>query len=176
MRTVITLFVSLLVIACSGSPAPRTAEPRRSAPTAAFSDSSERLGALRLGLPAAEVIQALGQPASRGPIEKWGATGQLHQEWRYPAQGITVDLVADTETGPQTVRGLTIAAPCALRTRLGIGIGSSLAEVRKAYGPHESKDAPYDGKRFVAGSLFGGVLFFIEQDRVRSIFVGAAAE
>jgi hypothetical protein len=140
-----------------------------------FAYDREQIGQLHLGLPAKEVQQLIpGQP-SRGPEELWGADGQYHQEWKYSQAGIDLGLASEKKGGPKSVASITVTSPSKLQTQRGIGIGSTAAEVAQAYGPfRNAEDSTPD--HFVAGSNFGGVIFTLEQGRVSSIFVGAAAE
>lgn len=71
---------------------------------------------------------------------------------------------------------ITAGARCKLATTRGIKIGSTEAEVRKAYQDVENKEESEAGKSFVAGSIYGGVIFTLEKGRVVEIFMGAAAE
>jgi hypothetical protein len=140
-----------------------------------FPYDKEQIGQLHLGL-SEKAVQALipGQPA-RGPEESWGADGQYHQEWKYPQAGIDLDLVSEKQGGPKFIAAITVTSPSKLQTQRGIGIGSSEAEVSKAYGRFRNAEDSTP-ERLVAGSNFGGVIFNFEQGKVNSIFVGAAAE
>jgi hypothetical protein len=141
-----------------------------------FPHGKEQVGKLHLGLSAREVKQLIpGQP-TRGPEEKWEADGEYHQEWHYPASGITLGMAAPKKGGPQSLWSITIASPSTLQTQRGIRIGSPEAEVVKAYGRFRNAEESRPGELLVAGSIFGGVMFDFQQGRVSRIFVGAAAE
>ena len=73
---------------------------------------------------------------------------------------------------------LTITAPSTLKTRKDIGIGSPRQAVLAAYGKLRDPEAPSgdDAEVFIAGSIYGGVFFTFEADKVREIFLGAGAE
>jgi hypothetical protein len=143
---------------------------------AEFPYGKELLGKLHLDLPANAVKQIIpGQPTP-GPEELWGADGEFHQEWHYKAGGITLGMVAKQKGGPQAIWSMTITSPSTLQTQRGIGIGSTEAEVVKAYGPFRNTEESKPGELFVAGSLFGGVMFDFQQGKVTRIFIGAAAE
>lgn len=141
-----------------------------------FPYEKEQIGQLHLGLAEKAVKQIVpGQPA-RGPEKLWGADGQYHQEWKYPAAGITLGLVSEKKGGPKSIERITVTSPSKLQTQRGIGIGSTEAEVAKAYGPfHNAEDSGHFGG-FIAGSVFGGVMFKFQQGKVSRIFIGAAAE
>lgn len=141
-----------------------------------FPYDKEQIGKLHLGLAEKEVKQLIpGQP-SRGPEELWGADGAYHQEWKYPAAGITLLMVADKKGGPKSVERITITNPSTLATSKGIRIGSTEAEVNEAYGRFRNAEDSEHFGGFIAGSIFGGVMFSFQQGKVSRIFLGAAAE
>jgi hypothetical protein len=138
----------------------------------------ELIGELAIGSSTAEVRHRLGQPQTTGSIEESAATGAFEQPWTY-ADGLSLVMSSSTHSGPQTIAAMTIAAPSTLKTRRGIGIGSSRAEVERAYGdvqaPADEVD-PDDPERFVAGSTYGGLVFSFHTGVVDEIFLGAGAE
>lgn len=140
-----------------------------------FPYTREKIGKLHLGLSARAVQQIIPGRPVLGPEELMGADGQHHQEWAYPDAGITLDMVSGKKGGLKSIAAITLADPSKLRTQRGLGIGSPAAEVAKAYGPFRNAEASTP-ECFVAGSEFGGVLFYFQQGRVSSIFIGAAAE
>lgn len=146
-------------------------------PAAADDDlgARERLGELRLYAPASTVKKVLGPPEKKSKIVEQGADAMFVQRWEYPARGISIEMAAASRKGPQKVAFIDVKAPCALKTSRGIGIGSTLAELARAYGAEKNAEESSE-ERFVAGSIYGGVLFGLKDGRVETIFVGAAAE
>ena len=141
-----------------------------------FPYKKETIGKLHIGLSEKEVKPLIpGQPTI-GPEEWWGADGQYHQKWQYPEKGITLGLVSEKKGGLKSIESITITSPSPLHTQRGIGIGSLEPEVIKAYGRFRNAEDSKPGELFVAGSIYGGVLFNFHQGRVSSIFIGAAAE
>lgn len=136
----------------------------------------ETLGKLKLGQKAAAVIKELGEPASKGENQLWGATGEWNQEWKYPAKGLTLQMAGETAKGPKTLSAITASEKCELATSKQIKIGSTEAEVRKAYAKLENKEEGKPGETLVAGSIYGGVIFTFKKGKVVQIFIGAAAE
>ena len=71
---------------------------------------------------------------------------------------------------------ISIKSPCDYKTQRGIQIGSSSAEVHRAYkneiNLHDSKS----DSSIVAGTIYGGIIFGLKDTIVTSIFIGAAAE
>ena len=141
-----------------------------------FSYDQERLGKLQLGLGEKEVKQIISGKPQLGREELWGADGQYHQEWRYPAAGITLGMASEKKGGPKSVFSITITSPSTLQTQRGIGIGSTEAEVATAYGAFRNAEDSKPGEVLVAGSIFGGAMFHLQQGKVSRIFIGAAAE
>lgn len=138
--------------------------------------AKESLGALALDRKQDEVIKLLGKPASKGKDVEWEAIGEWVQEWKFPDQGIVLQMASEKKGGRKTVLSITAVPNCTLATARGIRIGSTEAAVRKAYGPLEDKEQSETGKRFVAGSVYGGVIFLFDGGKVSEIFIGAAAE
>jgi hypothetical protein len=84
----------------------------------------------------------------------------------------------EKKTGAKTVALFTASKDCSLATTKGIKIGSSEADVRKAYVSFEDKEnaSAVQKGSFVAGSIYGGIIFTFKDKKVSSIFFGAAAE
>lgn len=142
---------------------------------------SERLGPLRLGLPAGEVLKALGKPDEKSERALWAADGAEHQQWRYPAQGIVLGMIAEGSGNEQQIYAITISAPCRFRTARDIGIGSGRGEVLEAYRREIARSSGdsavgISDDAVIAGSVYGGVVFTIKHDKVTAVFIGAGAE
>lgn len=137
---------------------------------------SDGLGELRIGMPQKEVIELLGEPEGRGKQLLWEADALHHQEWRYPRQGIFLDLVSDSAESIQRVASIRTGLHSTLETTRGIKVGDSFAAVNKAYAEQldaDNSDPPFT---LLAGSLDDGILFSFEEGKVIRIFLGAAAE
>jgi hypothetical protein len=84
--------------------------------------------------------------------------------------------------GNQTINMITIKKPCAYKTKKNIGIDSTRDEVLKEYANEidlSGTSLNFSGlssKELIAGSIYGGMIFKFENDRVSSIFLGVAAE
>jgi hypothetical protein len=135
----------------------------------------EKIGNLRIDLPEKEVKTAISCKEKRGADKLWGADGAYHQEWAYADCGITLDMVSDKKRGAKKVAAITLIAPSTLSTQRGIRIGSSTQEVMKAYKPFWNEEES-DSNQFVAGSIYGGLIFTHKKKKVSGIFLGAAAE
>lgn len=137
---------------------------------------NEALGKIKLGRKAADLMPLIGKPDSKGKDTEWGAIGEWVQEWRFKSQGLTLHMASASKGGAKTVLTITAEAPSKLTTARGIHIGSTIAEVTKAYGKVQDKEGSVPGKTFVAGSVYGGVIFTFASGKVSQIFIGAAAE
>jgi hypothetical protein len=140
------------------------------------------VGDLVLGAGADAVVAALGEPASKGEVEEWAATGDFVSTWAWPAQGLSLDMAATSADGAPTLHSITVTPPSTLATKRGIGIGSSRADTRAAYqeylGAAHVQDEPLvdDAEHLIVGSVYGGIFFDFADDKVTRIFVGAGAE
>ena len=136
----------------------------------------EGFGILKIGLTAAQVVKVLGSPESKSKNILWGADGLYHQYWYYPKQGITLDMVSVTGEEKQKVASIKLTSNSTLKTRRGIKIGDSYAKVTQAYYKERDRETSTSSKIFVAGSIYGGLIFSFKNGRVNEIFLGAAAE
>ena len=136
---------------------------------------SERIGDLRDGLPESALKGKIDCQPTRGPEELWGADGAWHQDWVYKDCGIVLGMASGKKGGRKSIESISMSAPSTLSTKQGIKIGSTEAEVRAAYQRDWNKDES-GADDFVAGSLYGGLIFKFEGGKVTSIFLGASAE
>ena len=177
-------FKALIIAAAIGAAQPLHAQEKGKAADkdksagksekAAKSVTSEPLGQLALGSKPAEVLKLMGKPESRGKKTPQEATGTSVQDWNYPAKGLTITM--EFVKKEETVSMIRATAGCTLATARGVKIGSTEAAVNKAYGKERDKESSEAGKSFVAGSLYGGVVFTFKDGKVSEIFIGAAAE
>lgn len=137
---------------------------------------TERLGALRVGLPAGELAKVVSCELERGAEVYEEATGEHVQIWDSAACGLELSMASEQPGGPKVVRAVTVTAPSPLKTLRGIGIGSAESEVASAYGPFRDDEMSVKGESFVAGSVYGGLIFDFHDGKVARIFLGAAAE
>ncbi len=94
----------------------------------------------------------------------------------FPGTGAHASDELGEKGGAKTILNITAEAPCKLATSRGIQIGSTEEALAKSYRDVQNKEASEPGKFFVAGSLYGGVMFHLEDGKVAQIFIGAAAE
>lgn len=135
---------------------------------------TETLGPLKIGVSASDLLNLLGEASEKSPPRIWGADGLEHQTWRYSAEEIELDLVKD-RNGVQKVDRILIKKPCSYKTSRNIGIGNAETDIRTAY---REEINPQDSRanRLVAGTIYGGVIFQLQDGLISSVFIGAAAE
>lgn len=131
--------------------------------------TTEAIGPLTIGMTDAAATKVLGRTKQTTPSQEEGATGEFASDWSWP--GVTLGMAGDKRTGPVKVRSITVEAPSTYATRRGIKIGSSLAEVGRAY--PKSDEGSDDPTLFLVGSPYGGLLFETKADVVVKIFLGA---
>jgi hypothetical protein len=136
----------------------------------------ERIGSLRIGLPEQKVKQIMNCNLDREPERLWQADGAYHQEWKYADCGILLGMVSDRQDAPKSIHSITTTSPSRLSTKKGIRIGSTKRAVMKAYKSEWNREEGSGSENFVAGSIYGGLIFQFENGKVSQIFLGAAAE
>jgi hypothetical protein len=136
---------------------------------------TERIGKLRIGLSEKKVKQKINCALKREPEQFWGADGGYHQEWKYVNCGITLGMVSPKKGAPKSIASITINSPSRLSTKRNIRIGSNKRAVIKAYKAEWNREGN-SLDHFVAGSIYGGLIFQFQNGKVSEIFLGAAAE
>lgn len=136
----------------------------------------ERIGKLRIGSSAADVTKEIHCPLTRGAEQEWGADGTFREEWKANDCGITLSMASEQKGGAKSVQAITVTNPSKLSTQKGIHIGSTIKAVMKAYKATWNKEDSKLPDTFVAGSLYGGLVFTFQKEQVSQIFLGAAAE
>jgi hypothetical protein len=136
----------------------------------------QRVGPIRTGMNAADLIKLLGPAKLKSKPAIWEATGMMMMDWRYPDKGLTVSLGrrAVEREGELNVEDFTVSAPSAWKTPQGIGLGSTAEQVRKSYAGKIDKGS--GSQQIVVGSVYGGLIFRLKNGKVYEIFVGSAAE
>lgn len=140
---------------------------------------NETIGSLKYGLSSVKVRALLGEPDKKSKQEVWGADGEEHQTWHYKNQGIELDMIGTKNK--QEINMITINNPSILKTSRNIGLSSTKEEVLKAYREEINPDTDNsetltDPDAIIAGTIYGGIIFKLKDNRVSSIFIGAGAE
>jgi len=128
-----------------------------------------------VGLTQVEVVKLLGEPASKSPVIEQFADGTFVTEWKWPAKGIEIGMTSRTTNGAFTLYSIMLKSPSTIRTKHGVGIGSSRADVQRAYGEQINGDES-DATKIVIGEAHGGAYIALANGKVKSIYVGSAAE
>jgi hypothetical protein len=132
----------------------------------------EPIGPLRRGMTDMRVKRAAGPPRAASEPQRGEATGMWEKSWDYP--GVRLWFEAKRARGtPWVLRAIDVRAGSDWKTRRGISIGSTRAQVARAY-RRDTNKAESTADQIVAGSSHGGVTFTMVDDRVTEIFVGAA--
>lgn len=135
---------------------------------------TESVGAIKFGLTTKQVITLIGEPDE---IEKpfySEVDGETYQHYYYKSKGIFLSFVIKNDSIKE-VRLIEIKAPSSLKTTKNIGIGSALSEVMNAYKEYINKEFS-DSSEIVAGSPYGGIVFSIQNQKVKSIYIGPTAD
>jgi hypothetical protein len=138
--------------------------------------NGEKIGDFSLGQSEKELKNKIHCTLKRGPDTLWGADGAYHQTWDCYDGGISFDMVSNSKGGAKTIASITISTPSKLKTKRGIQIGDSEQAVIQAYQNEKDADATTPTEVFVAGSVYGGLIFQFKDGKVESIFLGASAE
>ncbi len=138
--------------------------------------ASESLGPIRIGQPASGARALMHSESEEGAVTKSEADGRFHQSVEYPDEGVGFTFVSDSRKEPQEVFSARVKAPSKLRTKRGIGIGSTRSEVLAAYRDDIDKDLSADESLLVAGAIEGGVAISFTAGRVSEIFLGPIGE
>jgi hypothetical protein len=135
---------------------------------------NERIGDLKIGLSVAKTIDLLGEPNERTKKEIWGADGEYHHTMIYKDKGIEIEIVGESDS-KQKIALITVTEPCLYKTIENIGIGADNDAVRKAYKDSVNPEFS-DSNSIVVGSIYGGLIFKTENNKVKKIILGATAE
>ncbi len=135
---------------------------------------SEAIGGIKRGMTFENVKALLGEPDTISAIDTSEMDGGLYQSIEYPKLGVSIVFTAYPDSSKK-VENILVTELCTFKTSTQIGIGSSLDEVKKAYS--ESINPEFSGEDYVvAGSIYGGIIFNLENFKVRSIYIGISAD
>ena len=135
---------------------------------------TESIGAIKFGLTAKQVIELIGEPDEIEEPFNSEVDGETYQHFYYKSKGVFLSFIFKSDSIKE-VRLIEIKAPCSLKTSRKIGIGSAESEVMNAYKEYINNELS-DSSEIVAGSFYGGIVFSIENHKVKSIYIGATAD
>lgn len=135
---------------------------------------TEALGKLTLDQKGTDVEKLLGAPDSKSKaVHEEGGSGDWVETWKYAKQGIELRMGAQEKKAVKHILLITASPACKLATARGIKIGSTRAEVEKAYKDVKAKDASFADKgTFVVGSISPGLVFTFKDSKVSGILFG----
>jgi hypothetical protein len=194
MSSVRALVVALLLASCQKSDAPAPAPAPPAAPVVVKPDAvavavvvdaavpdaepdptsildTETIGGLKMGADEKAILAALGAPKHKDKSVQEGATMEFVSDWTWPTASI--NMVSDTGKPPWKARLISISKTSTLETSQHIHLGSTRADVEKAYKRSDEDDGKPD--QFLVGSIYGGLLFEFKKDRVVTISMGPFA-
>lgn len=132
-------------------------------------------GWLKLGLNQSEVLHKLGPPDEKSTEDFWGAIGTYVEKWNYNSKGITLQMDSENKGGNKKVLMITVSKSNKMKTVKMVGINSNRDLIIEKYGA-AINDGYSSKKEIVVGSIYGGIIFELEDDKVKTIFIGAKAE
>lgn len=138
--------------------------------------TAEEIGGIKLDMSEQDVVKAIGQPDSKSEAEIWEVDDMEHVTFTYDKLGMSLDMARSKNDKPYQVMCISIAAPCTFKTVHGIGIGSTEAQAISAYAGDVNPEHSEAGSTVVAGTVYGGVICYINEGKVESLHVGAVAE
>ncbi|HEU0034424.1 MAG TPA: hypothetical protein VFQ53_27565 [Kofleriaceae bacterium] len=174
MSRVPTIAVLLLLVSCGSdktAPPPSSSRPSSASPVAAKPAEpevtpvasseptpdairalhKETFGGVTLGMTQAEVVEKLGAPRNKTkPTREEQLNGpQYFTTWTWP--GIEARFGSVSTNGRFTLRSIKFRAPSHAKTARNVGVGSTRAEVMKAYADIADPVFAKDSRFFVAG-------------------------
>lgn len=137
---------------------------------------SEALGPFHLGMKASDVDALMAIEGDVSEEIEEGATGLWVQDIYYHDLSLRLKLASENEGGLKFVEAISAGPKFPFRTTSGIGVGSTDAAVKLAYADVLSEYDNDSPDTIVAGSIYGGVIVSIVNEKVTEIFIGAASE
>lgn len=146
-------------------------------------ETFENIAGFMIGADENKVIAAaeaanLGRPI-KGLEEMSDATEEYYQTSDYPSASISLLMGSEEAKGWKTVTTITMKAPSRFKTLQGVGIGTPVAQAKKAYSAYFVERAESQGlsdDQHLVGSIFGGIILSFRNGAVTEVFLGPAAE
>lgn len=142
------------------------------------------IGGIRLGMPEAGLMEVADSGSMGAPVKgedvMWEAIGEAVQTWDFKEAGLSLDMGSSEIGGEKEVFSITVKAPSKLKTARGIGIGSTGEDAVQAYADYPTDEfeaeVVAENGNLLIGSIYGGMIFTLDDGIVSGIFLGAAAE
>ena len=136
-----------------------------------FPVDKQAIGPLHIGMTDKQAIAVLGAPQLRSVAVLMGALGDYESVWAFGSA--TLQMSGAKPKGPFRVASISVAGRSGFKTPEGIGIGATREEIVAVYGKYLGHSD--DPAQVLVGSVYFGLLFTLEQERVVAIFLGAMA-
>jgi len=134
----------------------------------------ETIGKIKLGMTFNEIIEYYGEPNEISEPSFSDVDGQYYLSTDYPEKGILIVFLIKNDSIKE-VSTIEIKIPSELKTSRQIGIGSNYDEVRNAYKELFNPEFS-DAETIIVGSIYGGIVFNLKDNKVERIYIGASAE
>lgn len=135
---------------------------------------NESFGNIKLSLGLTDIREYIGEPEDKSSLDMWGSDGNYHQDWNYNKMGLVLNIIGQVDSG-KVINTMTISGLSGLKTKRLIGIGSTMEDVQAAY-KESINPSSSNADMMVAGTIYGGIIFNMENKKVKSIIIGASAE
>ena len=135
--------------------------------------AEEDIGGLKPGIDAKAAEKILGK-AKKGKAIVEEASGDTVATWEWKKAGVSI-IFSDAKKKP-VARNIILGAGAKLKTKAGIGIGSTVAELDAAY---SAVRRPADGDAetsYLVGTMYSGMAFELKDGAVTSVTWGTLAE
>lgn len=132
----------------------------------------ESIGGLMLNMKIEAVEKITGEPHDITEFEYWGADGYEHQSRFYQDSTIDVGYIKE-DNGDIICDRIYVDNHPEFKTAQDIGLGSTKSDVLKAY---KDKISDVGDENIIVGSIYGGLFFYFNDDKVTSMYLGAGAE
>lgn len=190
MKRILLPAFTLLIFSCNSSkkestetkndttaPAPPSTPPPGVEMTSAGKIDIESFGDIKIGQPYLETLKALGEPDQKSKATEWGADGLLHEDWTWTNKALVLNMSSEKTnvSGSMAVFSITAGEACSLKTKAGVGIGSTYDEIQVAY-KNDINAEESTKEQVTVGSVYGGIIFTLRDNKVIRVFLGAAAE
>ena len=128
---------------------------------------------LRLNDPLDRVLARCGQPEKIEDLGMQACCGYRMWEYRYAKKGLVLTIAQDEGQSRKYLLRVNVSAPATAKTNLGIGIGSTRDQVKKAYGKPDVENPESWTYR---DSDCEGLIVGFQNDHVTSLFLGPFCE
>ena len=135
----------------------------------------ETFGEIKIGQAHTDLLKALGEPGTKSKPVVWEADGLMHEDWTYKSKGVVINLSSEKKNSDKAIFSITANSNCNFKTRANMGIGNTYEEVTDVYKRDIDTD-PTTKETIVVGSVYGGIIFSFENNKVKSVYLGPAAE